>query len=227
MESKKVYARQVNCDDTSIYMDDEGIFNSDIVIARKEYNRFYGYNVEGLKDVYDRIVNYSNYEVESYYKNNIAAYIIDNLRQYKKISLKQALKIADVLKDKNSNYIDVFLAVLSAIKNKEYGSITIRGCCQDDYATLFYVKKDMSFQLLQYIEAVYFNTGFEIMIHDDNNIPIEADDICGYTFYTASYKVDDIKQEIADQFNNVNKDDVILYMIEKTITIYKDIYKEV
>lgn len=217
MKTKKVYAKIIDCDDTTIYCDDDAIFNDRLCAVFKEYNQFSGFNYEIIKQLYNDIYNYSDYDLSSYYKNNLASLIIDNLKSIKRLSLKDGIELAQAIK-KDMQFNDFACLALSKLYDGDYKHTTIRGCCQGDYATLYYDSKTINDDTVNYIEAVFFGTGTEVMIHEGDRKPRDANHIEGYTFYTAAYSIDEIKKEIA-QYENVNVNDVVLYTI-KTRTSY-------
>lgn len=217
------YVKQLLSDDNSIYYDMlkdglQGDYN--IIAYRKHYD---GINSVVIRDIIDNVINYSIYEIESYYKNNVAAYLCDVLKVYAHISLKNAIKLAQLLKTEKSCDV-IICATLQALFNKRYEVTVLRGCCQDDWITCFYAVDDISADYLHYIEAVIFNTGMEIMIHDEKTIPSCADDVCGYCKYI-DIKSDDIKNDIAE-FLSIKKDDIKLWLINKTYTVLKCEYAE-
>lgn len=217
------YIKQVLCDDNSIYYDmikDDFNNNYDFITYRKHYDCING---DVIVAIVDKIINYPNYEVEYYYKNNLAAYIIDSLKAYNKLSLKKAISIAAALKD-DKKTTDIICIVLEALFNKRYEMTTMRGYCQDDWITCFYAVDDISADYLHYIEAVLFNTGMEIMIHDEKTTPSCADDVCGYCEYI-DIKSSDIKNDIAE-FLSIKKDDIKLWLIKNTYTVLKCEYAE-
>ena len=221
---KKIYAKQLDCDDTTIYCDDDAIFDN-VCVVFKEYNYFSGFNFQVIERIYKSIFNYSDYDLAVYYKNNMPSLIIDNLKEYKKLSLKKAIEIAQALKN-NMSFDDFACYVLSRLYDSEYKTARLYGCRQGDIATAFYDSKLIDRKMLEYIEAILFGTGTEIMIHDEKNTPSSADDISGYTFYTAAYNSDDIKKEIA-QYENCDINDIVLYMIKDrhTYTVTKYDYE--
>lgn len=224
MKTKKVYAKQLDCDDTTIYCDDDAIFDN-VCVVFKEYNRFSGYNFQVIEKIFKDIFSYSDYDLTYYYKNNLASLVIDNLKEYNKLSLKNAIELAQALKN-NMQFNDFACLVLSKLYKSEYKTAKLYGCCQGDIATAFYDTKYIDKKMLDYIEAILFGTGTEIMIHDENTEPQNENDISGYTFYTAAYNSDDIKKEIA-QYENCDINDVVLYMIKDrhTYTVTKYDYE--
>ena len=218
------YVKQLLCYDNSVYYEmlkDDLQDDYNIIIYRRHYN---GINSVVISDIIDNVLNYSTYEIESYYKNNVAAYLCDALKVYAHISLKNAIKLAQLLKtEKNSDVI--ICATLQALFNKRYEATVLRGCCQDDWMTCYYAIDDIQYNYIKYIEAVLYNTGFEIMIHEGDDIPVNADDIDGYCDYIA-FNSCDMLNDIA-AYLNTSKDNIKFYEIEKTYTVTKIIYKEV
>ena len=218
------YVKQLLSDDNSIYFENlkDSLENDNtIFIYRKSYS---GVNAELIQFIIDDIVNYCSYDVEFYYKNNLAAYLCDYCRKYHKITLKNAIALAKLLKSDASEN-DIIKATLQALFNKRYEVTFIRGCCQDDWAKCFYAIDEINSKYLEYIEQVYFNIGVEIMIHDEKNTPSNADEISGYSDYiaqTSATLIDDVAEYL-----NTSKENIVLYEIEKTVQVTKVIYKEV
>lgn len=218
------YVKQLLSDDNSIYYDmlKDGLQGDyDIITYRKHYDCINGDVIDAINE---KILNYSNYEIEYYYKNNIASYIIDSLKAYSHLSLKKAIKLAQLLKTEKSDDA-IICATLQALFNKRYEVTVLRGCCQDDWMTCYYAIDDIQYDYIRYIEAVMFNTGFEIMIHEGDDIPQTADDIDGYSDYIA-FNSCDMLDDIA-AYLNTSKDNIKFYEIEKTVQYTKIIYKEV
>lgn len=217
--AKQLYDNYFNDAYYDMLVNDSESTNDFFIYGNKD---FIGINGGVIKYIKDNIVNYSLYEVESYYKNNLCAYIIDYLKQYKKISLKSAIKIMQLLKSDDNNGSAIICATLEAIFNKRYKKTIIRGACQSDWNYLFYAIDYIDNEQRDYIEAVYFNCGYEIeyILIDDNsdNMPQCADDIEGEYICVASLW--NIKEYLKKHFNC---DNVVFYEIKdiKTITTYK------
>lgn len=221
---KTLYAKQLHNDyfNDAYYdmlVDDSECTNDFFIYGNKD---FIGINGSVIKYIKDNIVNYSLYEVECCYKNNLCAYIIDYLKQFKKISLKNAIKIMQLLKSDDNNGSAIICATLEAIYERKYEKTIIRGACQSDWDYLFYAIDYIDNEQRDYIEAVYFNSGYEIeYILIDNTrdkAPQCADDIEGEYIYVASlWNIKDFLQK------HFNCDNVVFYEIKdiKTITTYK------
>ena len=112
---------------------------------------------------------------------------------------------------------------------KPYAIHTLRGCCQGEVVYL-YTPKDTSQKYIDFIEAWYFGTGTEVEIDDTGrNYVDNANDIEGYTFYTATWKEEDLKKEIIENalHQGETEDDVelILWKHTRTETIKIDQYE--
>lgn len=218
------YVKQLLSDDNSIYYEilKDGLQGDyDIITYRKHYDCI---NSDVIQYIYDNVINYSIYEIESYYKNNVAAYLCDTLKKYAHISLKDAIKLSQLLKTEKSDNA-LICATLQALFKKRYEVTMLRGCCQDDWMKCYYAIDDIQYSYIQYIEAVIYNTGIEIMIHEGDAIPSSVDDIDGYSDYIVSKHcnlIDDVAEYL-----NTSKDNIKLYKIEKTVQYIKVIYKEV
>lgn len=235
---KKYIVKQLLNDDDSIYYDSlkEDLinnFNESIFIG---LNRDYrGINDDILQYIINNVLNYSNYDIEVYYKNNMAVYIIDTLKCYKKISLKQALNIIKVIKDNYYNNLskyDAINSILSIIYCKAFNYRVLCDCCQSDWIYCFYTS-DIKNSFIKYIEAVIWNTGAEVYISCDK-IDIDNlsdDDIENIEFiYDGNYDYItgyNIKNAVMDQYG-YNSDDIAVYEIESytTITSYKIKYRK-
>lgn len=231
---EKYIVKEISCNDNYIYYeslkdDIESNFASDILIGlNKDYH---GINSGLLDFIINNLLYYSNYEVETYYKNNIATYIIDEVRKYKKISLKQALSIAKIIKNSDCYYqsekIKAITDILSVIYCKEYKNTCLRGYCQSDWIYCFY-SKDIEYTFIQYIEAVLFATGKEIYISNEkidiNNIDdINSFEYDGYYDYIVDYFLDsDIKEAIAEKIG-CDIDDIAFYSIKSIKEITQQI----
>lgn len=214
------------CDDIKVF------FNTDIFILSNRDNK--GVNDELINLLIDKLYNYSDYELEVYYNNHYVNYIIDTLKPYKRLSLKQAIDIMLLCKD-NDMKKDVFIIkALNTIYRGDYTYTCLQGYSQSDWLYCFYNKATIKSDFIQYIEAVLFNTGIEVYILDEPT-EIEGFDIDNYTNYNGFfeymvdyYLIDDKKKYIASVIGcDVN--DVAYYEIKdvKTITTHKIIYNEV
>lgn len=82
------------------------------------------------------------------------------------------------------------LDALNALGEGEFVVRVIRGCRQGDYAHLYIDKKNVG--MTDYIEALFFNTGTEVMVKS-------LGENCPLWFYTEKYRDEDILKEAADR----------------------------
>lgn len=87
---------------------------------------------------------------------------------------------------------------LQLVTGKEYEYITIRGCSQGDWQEIIFPAAEYDRDALAILEADYFNTGTEWIIHDESSTPEGPEDISGYSLYCYGWNNDMIRQEIAD-----------------------------
>lgn len=177
---------------------------------------FASINDEYLVRIKKMIDDYNCYDYDYYYEGSIKAYLYDMLPKKENSKRYSPKEIHDIKVKLDSNYRyysdyeeEVILKCLSIITGNAYGSYSIRGCSQGDYAKV-YAPTSTSTKYLDYIEAIYFNTGNEIEIHDEDSEVNDANDIYGWTYYTTEWNEDDIKEEIASKCG-CDKKDVVLY----------------
>lgn len=234
---KKYVIKEIYNDDNYIYYEslkDDLILNFNESIFIGGNSQLDSINYDLIRALRDDIYDYSSYTVEYYYKNNLAAYIIESLKHFKRLSLKQALKIVALLKKYTSNYdIDLFIIEsLQAMFNTRFEKTVMRGYCQSDWIYCYYAIDEIQSYFIQYIEAVLFNTGKEVFISNDmydiDNIDIDDIDDGYYDYIVDDYDIDFKKERLAS-ISGYDKNDIALYTIKdiKTYTTHKIIYDEV
>ena len=97
---------------------------------------------------------------------------------------------------------------LSLITGKKYDYTTLRGCCQGDWIDIFYPAAEWDRKALYNLEADYFNTGSEWIIHDEEAEPETPEYISGYSVYCYGWNTDSIKDEIK---SITGAEEVVLY----------------
>lgn len=105
---------------------------------------------------------------------------------------------------------DLLCDALELITGKKWSFCTLRGCCQGDWQYCIYPAAEWDGAALERLEAEYFNTGTEWIIHDDENAPEAPEDVNGYSLYCTSWNDDGIKKEIAEAAGG-SPADVTLY----------------
>lgn len=213
--------------------------NGVFIGMNKDFNDI---NFDLIKLLNNSVISYSDYDLSVYYKNNYASLIIDAIKPYKKISLKQALDIQKIVNQYNNerkyDRYDTISKILSVIYCSKYDYTILRGCVQSDWIYCFYNTQTIINERLSYIESVIFNTGIEIIV---SSTPIEIDTesdiddikdmiLCECNFdnvYTQIWNIDDRKKYITSLLK-CNIDDVIYYAIDdaKTISYIKYTYKQ-
>lgn len=86
---------------------------------------------------------------------------------------------------------------LNLITGRAWDHCTLRGCCQGDWMNCIYDTALWDGDSLETIEAHYFNTGSEWIIHDDGTEPDGPEEINGFSLYCTGWNDDLIRQEIA------------------------------
>lgn len=92
---------------------------------------------------------------------------------------------------------NILCKVLSVVTRRKWDWRIIRGCCQSDWNEIFYPVDDWSREALAAFETMYFNTGSEWIIHDEENTPEGPEDISGYSCYIVADTEEGIRKELA------------------------------
>jgi hypothetical protein len=153
-----------------------------------------------------------DYELPSY-NNSIKAYAEDRLPKRKngKNFSAQQLRLMKMALDHNLE--EAFIAEsISAVMCEEYKVTYLKGSVQREWV-IAYVPESMKAEEIAYVEAIYFGTGTEVMIHDDAGEPKDGGDVSGYCFYTTKYFEDDLKEEIAERVGCPTTE-VVLFMFD-------------
>ena len=229
METKIIYARTLNPEtfDYRVYdiRDDEG--NNVIIDGGRSYTDI---DTKGyLKQIKMLIGLYNSWDFEYSYNNSIMALANDILPKKengKKLSPKEAHDIKMSIECYNYNeqsYEDLVCDLLWLVTGNLWKSKKLRGACQGEVVTAYYPSEIGITSYLEWVEAWFFGTGTEVEIHDDEKEPECAEDVTGYTFYTASWKTEDIIAEIKTYFSE--DVEVKLWLYKDTRTIHIDEYE--
>lgn len=92
---------------------------------------------------------------------------------------------------------NILCKVLSVVTGRKWDWRIIRGCCQSDWNEIFYPVDDWSREALAAFETMYFNTGSEWIIHDEENTPEGPEEVNGYSCYIVADTEEGIKKELA------------------------------
>lgn len=88
-----------------------------------------------------------------------------------------------------------FAAMLDALTGHEWRYVELHGCCQSEWQGCYYDSTMWRQEGLWELEAEYFNTGEEWIIHDDDTEPSSPEDITGCSVYITG---DDSRAELAE-----------------------------
>jgi len=180
-----------------------------------------------LKAIKQIIKEYNTYLYDCYYHESIMEMLRDMLPKKengKRLSPLEAHNIEEALK--NDKDVETICECLYVITGKIHRMRPLRGYCQGDYVEAYYPVEDGITKYLDYVEAWYFGTGTEIEVSEEE--ATKPEEVSGWTFYTASWEVKDLKAEIKEQCGYRRDDDnveVILWLYDKTRTIKIDEYK--
>ena len=142
----------------------------------------------------------------------------------KRLSPKEAHAIKQALDAEKD--VDTICDCLSIITGKIYLMRGLRGCCQGDYIEAYYPVEDGIQKYLNWIEAWYFGTGTEVMVHEEDNIPNSAEEVCGWTFYTDSWKIEDIKEDIKKECGYKDEDvEIVLWLYKSSYRVRHAVYE--
>jgi len=225
---KKIYATTLNPEsfDYRVYdiREDEG--NEVIIDGGRNFCDVD--NTGYLTKIKKLIKEYSDYELEVYHNNSIMDlldYYLPKKENGKRLSPKEASIIKKALKTEKD--VDIICDCLSIITGKTYLMRGLRGCCQGDYIEAYYPVEDGIQKYLNWIEAWYFGTGTEVMVHEEENEPTSAEEVFGWTFYTDSWKTEDLKAEIKVQCGYKDTDDVevVLWLYKSSYKVRHDVYE--
>lgn len=211
----KVYAKILDPEFFDYRVYEYDIEDSNVIVdGGKEYASF---NEDDLCAIKKMINDYDCYDYDYYYHGSIKAFLEDMLPKKankKHLSPKEISTIKKALDTSYRYYSEyeemVVMTCLSIIRCEPYELFGIRGCCQGEYAKV-YAPKNIDQDFINYIEAIYFGTGNEIEIHDNNNEVNCPEDIEGYTVYTALWREEDIKKLVASYFKDTKPEDVTLW----------------
>lgn len=230
-----IYARTLNPEnfDYRVYDISEDNYNEVLIDGGRNFSSIdYENYLEMIKKV---ISGYNSWDFDYYYKGSIMDFLKDNLprkENKKNLTPMEAHNIKMSIECWVAGKLDeadVICECLSVITGQIYKHTGLRGSCQGDYVEAYYPVKGGIRDYLDYVEAWYFGTGTEVEIHDDDGTePKSAEDICGYTFYTAKWRVEDIKQEIKKYCGYHEDEDVEvkLWLYKRTETYHVDKYEE-
>ena len=224
---KKIYAKTLNPEDFDyrVYNIEDDEYNEVFILGGRD---FCGIDNKGyLSDIKKLIDEYNTYCYECYYHNSIKEFLLDMLPKKengKKLSPKEMHQIEMALKREDDNVTTC--VCLSVITGKQYEWRYLRGYCQGDVVKAFYPNTHSN-AYIDFVEAWYFGTGTEVEIHDAKTEPTCPEDVEGFTFYTATWKIEDLKEEIKQQLGYKPDDEVevVLWKYQKSTYTRHDCYE--
>lgn len=161
--------------------------------------RLKDYNTEVYKNVSEAIVDFLQPEHKARYSTRE----IHNLN---------ALVCSYGINSRDDD--EILVSVMGIVTGKKYQLSTIRGCCQREWQSVLYPFDVYSDETIEYLEKDYFNTGSEWIIHDEDSIPENENDISGYSVYCYSWDLDGIADEIMNAAGADDSYDIVLYGCE-------------
>lgn len=189
----KTIILKCECEDNSIYFDDlfEMGFSPFLLCGNKDYKTVS--NNRELENIYDRFQQYLTwgYGVEDFMHDTGVKINANRTKFYKALNIE----------DESS----ALLSVLYLVTGKRWAFTTLRGCCQGDWIECLHCIDEMSRNDLDYIEAVFFNTGCELGVienADDFLYSVLADlgtvdtSNVDYWDYTDKFRNEDIAKHL-------------------------------
>lgn len=227
---EKIYAKTLNPESYEYECYDIRNDDGNEVYLDGEKNYFDVDNKGYLAKIKKLINEYSDYELQVYHNGSIMDclnYYLPKKENGKRLSPRETHQLKQALELEKNNK-EIICECLSIITGKIYRHKGLRGYCQGDYIEAYYPVEDRIMQYLDYVEAWFFGTGTEVMVHEEENTVNGPEDICGWTFYTTSYKAEDLKKEIKQQcgFKEDEEVEVKLWLFDRVQVIHKSVYKE-
>ena len=95
--------------------------------------------------------------------------------------------------------------VISVLTGEKWAYYTLRGCCQGDIAHIIYKAGTLDENNMYYIESVYFNTGTEICVLNDDEPPKSEMEFYenGYFDYVPNDDIDCIAEYVGETTENI------------------------
>lgn len=192
---------------TIAYLEDYCYEGSDYIIdGRRDWQSF---NTDLLDMVKKAIDNYYELEYGYCFDHSIKEYAEWYLprKNGKAYTPMELHKIRQFIEKEDKR------ALLSLLAGKPYECYTLCGCSQGDYVEL-YAPATTKLDVIEEIEAIYFNTGTEVMVDDTDRTITDPDEIEGFTFYTRHYAPEDIKARICEGYTDLTPDDITLWLFD-------------
>ena len=199
-----IYAKQVppEYQESPLFWDASGLEGVEI-FGNKSYKRYTSKLFDALPDMLDELCDAwedITSGAPAYYNSWIDALKDiappEGRPEYTREERKKAWPA--LLADWENENGRVLCRALELITGRAWDSCTLRGCCQSDWQECVFCVDLWNGDALERLEAEFFNTGTEWIIHDGNDGPDGPDDIDGYSVYCIAWNDDGIRKEIAD-----------------------------
>ena len=205
------------CDSEPYFTDFMESFPEIIIDGGRGYKSF---NADTLERIKSAINDYYIYEFHYNYYSSFLDYLTQYLpkkvngKQYSGHEIKRIKKAFDTDKDEL-----IIITVLSIIYGKRYILTWLNGCCQGDCVKC-YLPDEMPNNIISELEALFWNTGSEVVIDDSGRENIEnAEDIDGYSAYITDWNT---KRGVAEMLG-CDESEIVLFEFDgyKHVPTYK------
>ncbi len=212
----KIYARQIppEYQESPLFLDDSGLEGVEL-FGNKSYKRHTSKLFDALPDILDELSDAWDdltSGAPAYYNSWIDA--LEDIAppqgrpEYSRDERKN--KWPALLDDWNGERCRTLCRALELITGREWDSCTLHGCSQGDWQDCVFRVDLWNGDALECLEAEYFNTGTEWIVHDENTEPETPEDINGFSCYCHGWSDEQTKAEIADAYGSLDAE-VILY----------------
>lgn len=211
----KVYARQVSPDyQDSLFYNGEGFPDNIAVFGNRCYIDRMPEIVQKLRDGLEGEEMLDAME-QTYYDTSLEEYMMENLppvgrERYTNNEISEMEALTAEYGFRTERDEEIFCRILSIVTGKTWKMRQICGSCQSDWNNIYYPEAEWTEEKLDKFEMLYFNEGTEWIIHDEDVIPDEPEDISGYSVYCTGTTEEEIREEIASAAG-VLPDDVVMY----------------
>lgn len=175
----------------------------------------YALNDKPINLIENMKTGYENGYVDDYYEGNMRAYINSTLMDKEDdtpYTEDEAKRIKMAL-DSHVEHEDLIKLCLGIAMGEGYDCTLIQGSTQREWA-MMYFPRGYDEDIQRELEALFFNTGTEVIIHDGDEEPTSADDVHGYRLYcTRDWDEFVIKSEIA-YYEKCKPEDVKLFVFK-------------
>ena len=211
----KLYAKQIapEYQESPLFYDEEFFPDNIIVTGNCDYNSH-------TTEEYDKIIQCFEELCEEYesIKDHTSGFYknaTELLQDYfpGKYSTKKIHFFKEILEKYGTRYYyegDYITDMLELVTGKEWRKSIIRGCCQGDWQEIIYPVNEWTKESIEEFEIMYFNTGSEWIIHEEEYDPESPEDISGCSVYCISWNEEGIKKELANAAG-YDPEEIILY----------------